>query len=559
MRLINCKTVLLEEFADHKEVEYAILSHTWDKGEEILYSDFYDGQARAKKGWRKIQEVCQLARAYGLGFVWVDTCCIDKSSSAELSEAINSMFVWYHGAKVCYAYLADHDVRDPCSIMAESRWFTRGWTLQELIAPANLHFYDQDWKPIGTKQGRTDQLEKITGIAEEILCASQKGQLEETLDSVPVARKMSWASKRATTRVEDTAYCLLGVFGINLPLLYGEGERAFMRLQEEIIRNKNDLSILAWTIDRGKSVTGRFSYHHVFARHPSDFQNSSNIELVDDLRFTPDFALTNKGLKIETTLRLDKNDSALALKLNCSFQGRSDIRIGVYLDNQGGNVFARILPDRFAEWSNKSFLEGDSFTCMTEKKSIFLTLSGAMKLQGGVHCGGFMTKCLHADYDSAIGSPTSLFDAQLSTWFTHGMKDFVGCEYYAPSGWRKRPTVKFRGYYVLFGFGYGYTPWVKVSVQDLFLQQEIQTENWGHLAAIANSELCQTVAIGRSFGPKAISHYINVALTTGKFDGQQMYHIKAHFSEKSDFQQKSADHLVSREPKGSCSKSLAEK
>ena len=134
---------------------------------------------------------------------------------------------------------------DPDANMSQSRWFTRGWTLQELIAPAQVQFYDKSWNSIGMKDNLSQELSLITGIGQEVLLASKGRNLEELLDQVPTARKMSWAANRETTRIEDTAYCLLGIFGVNVPLLYGEGERAFIRLQEEIVKNSNDLSLLA--------------------------------------------------------------------------------------------------------------------------------------------------------------------------------------------------------------------------------------------------------------------------------------------------------------------------
>jgi hypothetical protein len=175
----------------------------------------------------------------------MNRCCIDKSSSAELSEAINSMFRWYQKATVCYVYLADvsRDMAQPNgydhSEIARSRWFARGWTLQELIAPSNLIFYAKEWHRIGTKNDMCDFISETTRIDVEIL----QGQ---DLELVSVAKRMCWASNRTTTRVEDIAYCLLGIFDINMPLLYGEGKKAFLRLQEEILKVSGDHSLFAW-------------------------------------------------------------------------------------------------------------------------------------------------------------------------------------------------------------------------------------------------------------------------------------------------------------------------
>ncbi|KAH7364549.1 hypothetical protein BKA65DRAFT_371585, partial [Rhexocercosporidium sp. MPI-PUGE-AT-0058] len=168
----------------------------------------------------------------GWEWVWIDSCCIDKTSSAELSEAINSMFRWYREAQVCYAYLSDvpggsdwETRQQSNSAFRKSQWFTRGWTLQELLAPEMVVFFDADWEDIGTKNSMQALLSSITGIDNfkdyALAC---------------IAKKMSWASNRETTREEDKAYCLMGLFAVNMPPLYGEGMAAFYRLQIEILK-----------------------------------------------------------------------------------------------------------------------------------------------------------------------------------------------------------------------------------------------------------------------------------------------------------------------------------
>ncbi|KAK4503851.1 hypothetical protein PRZ48_004766 [Zasmidium cellare] len=216
---------------------YAILSHTWEL-EEVAYKDWPTQKAGTPlKGYKKILGFRDVARSkYECNYGWVDTCCIDKSSSAELTEAINSM---YAKAEVCIAFLAD--VQAQSDEIPTSRWMTRGWTLQELIAPSRVEFYDFAWVYMGPLSGRlAKEVEVSSGIPVSVL----------TKDSPPsdwsVAQRMSWASQRQTTRLEDEAYCLLGLFDVSLPLIYGEGERAFVRLQEEIIRSSVDHSIFAW-------------------------------------------------------------------------------------------------------------------------------------------------------------------------------------------------------------------------------------------------------------------------------------------------------------------------
>jgi len=206
-------------------------------------------EIRRRDGYRKILQSCEQAQKDGYEWLWVDTCCIDKRSSAELSEAINSMYRWYENAKVCYAYLQGiPDPRFPTASDDEKypdfsgwpEWFSRGWTLQELIAPSNVQFLNKNWQSIGDKRALAPTLVDITGIPEHILIHGLCG------NRPCVARIMSWAVNRTTTRVEDRAYSLMGLLDVNMPMLYGEGKNAFHRPQLEIIRSSNDQSIFAW-------------------------------------------------------------------------------------------------------------------------------------------------------------------------------------------------------------------------------------------------------------------------------------------------------------------------
>ncbi|KAI0326717.1 hypothetical protein GY45DRAFT_66639 [Cubamyces sp. BRFM 1775] len=180
----------------------------------------------------KVRNCCVLVAKHGYRWIWNDACCIDKISSTDLSEAINSMFMWYAKSDVCYAYLydvPDNDRYEAGSPFYNSRWFTRGWTLQELVAPTAVVFVSQDWIVLGTKTELVHHLHAITGIDAAILLRRRE------LAEVSIARKMSWASYRVTTKVEDEAYSLMGIFGVNMPTIYGEGRAAFYRLQEEIM------------------------------------------------------------------------------------------------------------------------------------------------------------------------------------------------------------------------------------------------------------------------------------------------------------------------------------
>ena len=273
MRLLNSETLELYEF-NESIPEYAILSHTWGKS-EVTLQDIQNGEKRRDEGFNKIHNCCAQAQEDGYEWVWIDTCCIDKTSSAELSEAINSMFKWYAESAVCYVYLSDVPVPNPHFPEKEfrnSRWFTRGWCLQELIAPRHVEFYAAQWTDIGTKESLVDVIHDITGIDKRVLGKGDDSHdlsflaretkrlfyfqsITHRLSVYPAAERMSWASMRQTSRTEDIAYCLLGIFQINMPLLYGEGSKAFYRLQEEIMRHNPDLSLFLWCTQRLHSET----------------------------------------------------------------------------------------------------------------------------------------------------------------------------------------------------------------------------------------------------------------------------------------------------------------
>lgn len=261
---------------------YAILSHVWSKDEvsfqdlrrvleertskqeEGEHHDFDAGESRFEAGenhpqseedgaelrrrvGKKVWNLCETARKEGLRWVWADMCCIDKTNSAELSEAINSMFHYYSKATVCFAYLEDVDLSPGDlrsthgqAILHRSKWHRRGWTLQELIFPPGVILLSSTWAFLGTKSDLAEDLDRITGVPASLL------RMEREPSDFSIAQRMSWAACRATTRPEDEAYSLLGIFGIHMPILYGEGRRAFHRLQMEIMRTSPDTTLFAW-------------------------------------------------------------------------------------------------------------------------------------------------------------------------------------------------------------------------------------------------------------------------------------------------------------------------
>ncbi|KAK4032710.1 HET-domain-containing protein [Parachaetomium inaequale] len=303
MRLLNAATHALEEFVDDDHVPpYTILSHTWG-AEEVTFKDLssaltsppVDWRAyKNKQGWPEIVNSAQHARNCGWRYIWIDTCCIDKSDVTDLSEAINSMFRWYECAEVCYAYLANVPPDHPTLVhpwtwsFRSSRWFRRGWTLQELLAPSFLEFLDRDWNPIGS---RTNGPMKLSWRR-----------------ASSVATKLSWAANRETTLVGDRTYSLLGLLGVNMPLIYGEGERAFTRLQHELIRSSSDESIFAW--GSPMSECSRNIAHGVdspiLAPSPRDYEHTRGIVTWMFDKRRKGFAMTNAGLSLNAELlRMD--------------------------------------------------------------------------------------------------------------------------------------------------------------------------------------------------------------------------------------------------------------
>jgi len=376
MRLINVETLEMKEFFDVSIPPYAILSHTWGS-DEVSYQDWqavadfpalleasrpfserlgvmdpFTALRQAKvnaiasrAGYQKILDLCSAVRACPFDWkpppserpcwAWVDTCCIDKTSSAELSEAINSMFKWYAQSEMCLVYLSDvpGDSRPPFhpdSAFRTSRWFTRGWTLQELLAPSVLCFYSQDWKPIGwlfkkheapeTTSSLVPTVAELTGIPIHIISGAR-------VDNAAVSAKMSWVSKRQTTRVEDMAYCMLGLFGVHMPLLYGEGHRAFTRLQEEIIKVSVDHTIFAWRYGADMPQPGatKTRFNNLLAESPSDFVRGNPLSYSRFALGGPkdtSFQMTNRGLHIRLPILLlqspgNELDDLCCVLFNC--------------------------------------------------------------------------------------------------------------------------------------------------------------------------------------------------------------------------------------------------
>jgi hypothetical protein len=429
---------------DDPTVEYAILSHTWapggTEGPEVSFREMAAAprippcHLIEKSGFRKIIRTCELAlEKYGLRFVWVDTCCIDKSSSAELSEAINSMFRFYQRAAVCIAFLDDWEP-PPSPAAAESveadidvdslrscRWFTRGWTLQELIAPREVDFYDKSWQFRGDKRRLAGAIEQICRIDRRTLAC------EVALSEIPVAVRMSWAAGRCTTREEDEAYCLLGIFDVNMPMLYGEGRKAFFRLQEEIIKENPDMSIFAW-----RDPAPALGYAGILSPSPSFFADAGGLRLSPDAVLEDfEFSVTNQGLKFRAPLGLQPETGYFILPVNHSHapgaEPPTSSSLGIYLRQVGRSSFVRALTEQLAP------LQDDG---PTPAKSILVakTLSRAHALSIDRRVVHFRrpTNLRIEEFGLTQVEPVGCWDASTSRLFSGYGSSFLGYMRFEP-------------------------------------------------------------------------------------------------------------------------------
>ncbi|KAH8203524.1 hypothetical protein TruAng_002272 [Truncatella angustata] len=317
MRLLDTETfeMVSGEQSTFKQEGYAILSHRW-VGREITFEQIQNSasQLRGKAvqptaQLAKIRGACDRAREQGLKWMWIDSCCINKASTVEESEAINSMFRWYRDAKLCITYLSDvrysaNGPRDDVFLNTEGRgpsvWFSRGWTLQELLAPRAMQFFDMDWRYMGTKFELADLLARITRIDVSYLTG------EKHFGTACIASKMSWLASRETARVEDLAYSMLGIFNVVLTPQYGEGMGAFMRLQQLLLSTQTDESLFAWKLPKDQplqtfAVPGGWEADEwgLLAPSPSCFWDSNRLTIVGKPlpRVHGGFMMTQQGLQ----------------------------------------------------------------------------------------------------------------------------------------------------------------------------------------------------------------------------------------------------------------------
>lgn len=499
---------------------YAILSHTWgDDTQEVTFEDMTQGTGTSKLGYRKIWRCGQQAARDGLRYFWVDTCCIDQSSSAELSESLNSMYTWYEKSSICYAYLEDWhanqtwselvslkqgeinlDQEDPSvmlsslsdgrednedphlsdgyekmdegeettwregqhlpssgslhspqthepvsgrkdvsllgSVLSENfltplRWYTRGWTLQELIAPYRMVFFDSDWTRRGTKSDPTtiQHLSRITGIASSVLSKSP----EVALQDICLGQRMSWASYRRTSREEDMAYCLLGIFDVHMPMLYGEGKNAFFRLQEEILKSSTDLSLFAWRDVSPHSQAE--APRGILARHPREFKHLRNcyVPSWSGSLHSDEFAMTNKGLRFNNMFHCARNTTSGGFA-NCAVadEGWMDLKCFVE-DYRRQVIYLRKRFDTFVRLQSSCEVAVPTFAHLCESSVTYVARdvdSDAEQRYQNLLANGIKIrlKSDHPNYFLEIGDawPPRCFDRRESTIFRSHLASYVG-------------------------------------------------------------------------------------------------------------------------------------
>lgn len=346
MRLLDTTDFVLQDHHKIKEdlevhdVPFAILSHRW-LPDEITFEDIPTlGSLRGRRNFpkepslRKIEGFCRAASSKYYKYVWLDTCCINQRDPVELSTAINSMYRWYKSAEVCFVYLHDYVHSSDGKFIdgMSSVWFERGWTLQELIAPQAVEFFDKNWKRIGTREDPIlqDSLSRRTGISRSILSHKRE------VGSMSVATRMSWFRDRTTKVPEDSAYCLMGLFGVNMPTLYGEGmEKAFRRLQEEIMKYSDDHSLFAWKDPSPTSVRSG-----LLARSPRCFEGTGKYVHMPNRQNNAPFSMTNKGLSIDLYI-MNFHDKYIAT-LDCPEDGNHYLSLYLKCESEETQQYSRI-------------------------------------------------------------------------------------------------------------------------------------------------------------------------------------------------------------------------
>ena len=347
-----------------------------EDGEDIVFDGYEPGR---KVAFKKLENAIKIARKIPkIGtkdteswHIWIDSCCINRDSSSELSEALNSMYQYYSKAKECLVYLDDFSDRpnnkghlgNPPDF-TRIEWFKRGWTLQELIAPCTVTFYNSHWESFGHRSDSAihKAIHNVTNIPTDLLT----GKTEHW--DYTVAHRMSWAANRKTTREEDMSYSLFGLFDVNLVPMYGEGARnAFLRLQEAIMSQTTDLSLFAW-----KANNPNAEYRGILARTPDEFSDAAGITRTKFFGDNPEFSMTNKGLKIKPFL-VKQSNGKFFLPLNCAKPTGAKKTIGVILKRiSEEEVLHRCDPGSLEPFEMEVFSSDHSFWPKQSEAPIYI-------------------------------------------------------------------------------------------------------------------------------------------------------------------------------------------
>jgi hypothetical protein len=272
-------------------LKYAILSHRWGES-ELTFQDAKSGICEGA-GYKKLHGFCEKAEEHGCLLAWSDTCCINKESSSELDEAIRSMYRWYRNAYICIVHLAQSQSLET---LGSDEWILRGWTLQELLAPLRMKFYGPRWTPLTKNENDKDDaavvltLSRVTKIPPNDLCDFRPGPHRAW-------EKMTWAARRKTTRIEDIAYSLTGIFDISMPIAYGEGDRAFKRFMAELIQNCKEWQILVWAGGLPGHPTGPACYYTT-DEAVLGILNNRQISWWGEGRGDSEFSITKRGVQV---------------------------------------------------------------------------------------------------------------------------------------------------------------------------------------------------------------------------------------------------------------------
>jgi hypothetical protein len=507
IRLLHINTRGFTSFPDLRSVpEYAILSHRWIHTQrngqhvalDISYTEFLAGSGD-QRGYEKIDKACEAVLYFAheqgrtLEWIWIDSCCIDKSNNEEHTEAINSMYQWYARSYVCITYLGDVDTFDEAS---SSEWFRRGWTLQELIAPERVLFYNKRWQGCGSKNdyspglhdqtqypflNRSKELADITNIDIALLRLQDRKAIKTKLDSIPACQKMSWASDRNTTKDEDMAYCMIGIFDIShMYLKRGEGRRAFIRLQEEVIKQSNDLTLFAWKLSDDNDAcmednclgleelsqnapknapffdsNPASGLHGIFACGPSHFRHASQIEPTQLAVYNEEITITSRGVKFITPLLGTGPFFPFRMPLYCT-DGTSSQLLSIELRLLGGSIYAR------ANCTQLPLVRKDA-KVIPNQDDVFL----AHKIRHFQHCAEQMHKHAIRLPESILKtlhlvhvSPGYLWSSKHNLVTTNGRRFFIGCAYYQTNNTLRAAVT------LLFGLDHLQRPWFCLSNTD---------------------------------------------------------------------------------------------